>query len=98
MEEANESAWLDLINFWAREYERLFYSHEGDVSMPPQEKVPEEEMQRYVDNYKRWFENKADLQMQQEKLSKLQLIEERWKLDLETLTAIIGYMKACLGE
>ena len=55
MEEANESAWSDLINFWAREYKRLFCSPEGDVSLPPQEKVPEEEMRTYVDNYKKWL-------------------------------------------
>ena len=93
MEEANESAWSDLINFWAREYKRLFCSPEGDVSLPPQEKVPEEEMRTYVDNYKKWFSEKINRNAQNEKLEKLQKVAGKLKMDLQTLNEIIEYMK-----
>ena len=44
-----------LIEYWAKEYKRLYGT--SGRKLPVDAQIPPREMKKYIDNYKKWYES-----------------------------------------
>ena len=81
----NESAVDEQIQQWAKEYKRLFCSLEDGVTLSDDEQIPPDEMRRYVDNYKKWFEPEISTEEKSKNIVKLKKVQEGWRLNADLM-------------
>lgn len=81
MSEENESAVDEQISRWAEDYNRLFESDVDDVTLSDEDQIPPEEMRRYVENYKKWFDPEVAIEERSQNLAKLKKVQEGWRLN-----------------
>ena len=74
-----------LIENWEKEYKRLYVLSSFNEGYNNGEQISPDEMKKYVDNYKKWYEEKASPEETKAKLSIMKRISEAWQLNLDTI-------------
>ena len=94
--EPSSAACRALIDYWAKEYERLFNQASDEPELTKDQQIPPSEMKVYIDNYKRWYETSLPPKETEAKLSILKRVSEAWQLNLDTINKLIKYMESTL--
>ena len=97
MSEENESAVDEQISRWAEDYNRLFESDVDDVTLSDEDQIPPEEMRRYVENYKKWFDPEVAIEERSQNLAKLKKVQEGWRLNsnlIDNMTKLVENLLA----
>ena len=85
-----------LIENWEKEYKRLYVLSSFNEGYNNGEQISPDEMKKYIDNYKKWYEEKASPEETKAKLSIMKRISEAWQLNLDTINKLIKYMESTL--
>ena len=93
MSTEHEVVFEEQLKQWVNSYARIFESVSDNVILADDEQIPPEEMRRYVENYKNWFEVESPAEEQKLKLEKLKKITKGWLLNVECLDKIIAYIE-----
>jgi len=93
----NESAVDEQIQKWAEEYKRLFCSLEGGVNLSANEQIPPDEMRRYVDNYKKWFDPEISSEEKNTNMVKLKKVQEGWRLNADLMDKMAKIIESQLA-
>ena len=86
-----------LIEYWAKEYERLLGRSSSGKGLTEELQIPPEEMKKYIENYKKWYETPVPQEETKAKLSILKRISEAWQLNVDTINKLIKYMESTLA-
>lgn len=86
-----------LIEYWAKEYKRLFCQSSSGNELTELQQIPPAEMKKYIENYKKWYETPVSQEETKAKLSILKRISEAWQLNVDTINKLIKYMESTLA-
>ena len=86
-----------LIEYWAKEYNRLFSGSSSESELTKVQQIPPTEMKQYIDNYKKWYETPVSQEDTKVKLSFLKRISEAWQLNVDTINKLIRYLESTLA-
>lgn len=86
-----------LIKYWVKEYERLFGRSSSENGLTEEQQIPPEEMKKYIENYKKWYEMPVHQEETKAKLLILKRISEAWQLNVDTINKLIKYMESTLA-
>jgi hypothetical protein len=91
-----ESVMDEQINIWSEKYKRLFDSPDDDVVLSVDEQIPPDEMDRYIRNYKKWFESEIPIDQKNKNMMKLKKVQAGWKLTASLIDEMAKHIESQL--
>jgi hypothetical protein len=74
----------------------LFDSPDDDVVLSVDEQIPPDEMDRYVRNYKKWFESEIPIDQKNKNMMKLKKVQAGWKLTASLIDEMAKHIESQL--
>jgi hypothetical protein len=96
MNKEKESVIDEKINRWSGKYKRLFDPLFDDVVLDVDDQIPPDEMDRYIRNYKKWFESGIPMDEMNKNMRKLKKVQEAWELNVSLIDEMTKLLESQL--